>query len=137
MSTNDTGKNAVSTGGTFSLRFKLFVPVGVLLLLLMLILTVFWAPRLADGKVEAWRLNERGQVDLIALTLIPDVLAGDLGKIEETLSALERRNPDWRAIVLRDEQNRILFPLDGRNSPPIVDGITSTLSSGGGAFWVR
>jgi|GEM_PF-2204398 len=131
MSISDTGKNAVSTGGTFSLRFKLFVPVGVLLLLLMLILTVFWAPRLADGKVEAWRLDERGQVDLIALTLVPDVLAGDLGKIEETLSALERRNPDWRSIVLRDEQNRILFPLDGRNSPPIVDGITSTLSSGG------
>jgi hypothetical protein len=88
-----TGGETETGSGVFSLRFKLFVPVGLLLLLLMLILTVFWAPRLADSKVETWRLGERGQIDLIALTLVPDVLAGDLGKIEESALAATGGDP--------------------------------------------
>ena len=120
-----------------SLKFKLLVSIAVLLIGQVVFMAVVWAPHLAENKINEWREREQGTVELLAIMLVPDVIAGDLGKVEITLNRLARANPDWRSIVLRDGANRIIYPLDLAAIPKVLtDGIAATLSGSSGYLGV-
>ena len=51
-------------------------------------------------------------------SLLPLVVARQLGDIHDTLDSLRQENPEWVEVVLQDHEGRQLYPLAGTPVPP-------------------
>ena len=94
-----------------TLRWKLLLP-----LLLATVLTVFAMQRFwlqpALAQIEASQLQSvQRHLDSVADGLVPIVMGSQLDIINENLTSLLQKNPDWLSITLVDSRGRQLYPL--------------------------
>jgi PAS domain S-box-containing protein len=94
-----------------TLRWKLLLP-----LLLAAVLTVFAMQRFwlqpALAQIEASQLQAvQRHLDSVADGLVPIVMGSQLDIINENLTSLLQKNPDWLSITLIDSRGRQLYPL--------------------------
>ncbi|MBI5250172.1 MAG: PAS domain S-box protein, partial [Desulfomonile tiedjei] len=95
-----------------SLRTKLFLPLGLSVVLLASYVYGFWIPRLlGDADNDFQRSTER-HLESVAEGLVPLILGNDLDAIYANLDALLRKNGDWWNIRLFDREGRSLYPID-------------------------
>ncbi|OAN46675.1 hypothetical protein A6A04_06110 [Paramagnetospirillum marisnigri] len=68
---------------------------------------------------------EQRALELVALAMVPDLMAGDLAKIHETLDSVALRHPWWRGLTLLNRDGARLYPLA---EPSKVMGLTSRVA---------
>jgi PAS domain S-box-containing protein len=112
------------------IRAKLQLPLLVLLLALLggshFIAFPVLRADLLDERLEA----EQRTLDLLALAIVPDVLAGDLAKIHRSIDDIRARHPWWRSLTLTSPGGDRLYPLQADVQPP---GLMTLTAEAGGA----
>ena len=83
----------------------------------------FWVPdSLRDAESAHMRLIER-HLDSIVEGLIPLMLSDQLANIHENLGALQKSNQEWVSVRLGNSEGAQLYPLVGKQSGSVEQGI--------------
>lgn len=93
------------------LRFKLLMPILLLLLTYSSILHVYWLPMYLANEEHVILDQGRADLELLSTTLLGPIISGDLAMILGTLQATQNRRPAWISLVLQDAEGRQLYPL--------------------------
>jgi two-component system, sensor histidine kinase and response regulator len=95
-----------------SLRFKLLLPLAAFLICSILFLHFIWLPQFIIFEKKELLLHERDDIEFLALSLLPDILVGDLAKIHETLDEFITKRENWQEIEMEDSYGMGLYPID-------------------------
>ena len=93
------------------IRFKLLMPILLLLLTYSSILHVYWLPTYLANEEHVILNQGRADLELLSTTLLGPIISGDLAMILGTLQATRNRRPEWISLVLQDAEGRRLYPL--------------------------
>jgi len=93
------------------IRFKLLMPILLLLLTYSSILHVYWLPTYLANEEHVILDQGRADLELLSTTLLGPIISGDLAMILGTLQATRNRRPEWISLVLQDAEGRRLYPL--------------------------
>ncbi|HZX31485.1 MAG TPA: ATP-binding protein, partial [Rhodocyclaceae bacterium] len=69
-------------------------------------------------QLETFHRQQERALQNMVNSLLPMVVAQQLGDIHDTLDSLREENPEWVEVVLTDRKQRKLYPLPGTASPP-------------------
>lgn len=94
-----------------SIRAKLLIPLAALPALVLGVIHFGAVPALKEDLTRERLTVERRTLELVGLTLAPDVLAGDLGKIHDSLDEAIQLHPHWHDLTLFSASGNRLFPL--------------------------
>ncbi|MFK5952879.1 MAG: response regulator [Desulfobacterium sp.] len=95
-----------------SLRFKFLLPFALFLAGSLFFLHFFWLPRFIVFEQEELKHHEQEDIAFFALSMLPDILVGDLAKIHETLDGFLAKREYWQEIVMEDSAGRTIYPID-------------------------
>lgn len=91
----------------------------VLVLMAVLAIMHFVIFDLLKQRLLADRLRtEQQAVELVALAIAPDLVAGDVAKIHDTLTEVWAERLWWSSLTLERRDGRLLFPLHRPATPP-------------------
>ena len=76
-----------------------------------LYLVLYWFPDNQQRQVEGLRVAINNQVDMLAEGLVPLLLQKRLGSIYESLDGFMQAHKEWKKIILRDSEHRVIYPL--------------------------
>ena len=93
------------------LRLKLLLPLLLITLLIDGVLRFVWIPWSIERAEAAQVALIRRHLDSIVEGLVPPLLADQLASTYETLSALEKKNPEWVVVELHGPDRRLQYPL--------------------------
>ena len=93
------------------LRAKLISLVLGLSSVVVLYLVLYWFPDNQQRQVEGLHVAISNQVDMLAESLVPLLLQKRLGSIYESLDGFMRAHEEWKQIILRDSEHRVIYPL--------------------------
>jgi signal transduction histidine kinase/FixJ family two-component response regulator len=102
-----------------TLRLKIALILAVSCLIGGILLILVWQPWQVRSMVE-WE-KQALQQHLVTLgdAVTPFLLQNQIGAIHEVFEATLERQPDWKALVLKDPSGLMLYPLDLSPLPPI------------------
>jgi len=84
----------------------------------------YWLPRILQRESEAQLTLMHRHIESVAEGLIPLVLSQQMDTINENLTALKLRNPEWVDIRLTDQYGRQLYPIKLAGAPlPATTGV--------------
>lgn len=111
-----------------SIRAKLLIPLAVLPAMVLGVIHFGAIPALKE-ELTRERLTVEGRtLELMGLALAPDILAGDLGKIHDSLNEAVRLHPRWHALTLTSASGNRLYPLKAPSEPK--DGVKVEVRTG-------
>lgn len=96
-----------------SLRFKVFFPLLLAIILFAAYIYAFWIPRVLADAESAYQNSVKRHLESVAEGLIPLMLGKQLDAVYGNLDALLRKNSDWVSIRLYDPKGKQLYPFDG------------------------
>lgn len=95
-----------------SIRFKLLLPLVLVVVAFSSILHLYWLPRF-DAEERAQQVaSEQSVLILLTASLVEPLLAGDLSTVHEVLDRALRERPGWKGLRLVDMTGRTLYPLE-------------------------
>ena len=93
------------------IRSKLLAPLIVLGLSFAAILHLYWYPQFLATETLALQERELATMEVVATTLTPPLLSGDLAQIHHSLDQLLGRQIGWKTIHLKAADGRYLYPI--------------------------
>ena len=93
------------------IRGKLLAPLVVLGLSFAAILHLYWYPQFLATETIALQQRELATMEVIATTLTPPLLSGDLAQMHRTLDQLLGHQIGWKTIHLKAADGRYLYPI--------------------------
>ncbi len=109
-----------------TLRAKLLFPFVLFLLSSVVFLRVFWYPEFKAYEENDLKQQEQEYLEMLATTLLPDILVGDYAKVYETLNAVLQKRAHIKEITLKDADQNQLYPLSQHNGK--TEGVLYTTS---------
>ena len=100
-----------------SLRLKLLLPFLFLLTSAILIIHFIWLPSFTEHEKKDHRTQEELYLHLLADTLTPDLLGGDLATVYATLDIILERRLTWETLILENAGGLTIYPLVPNDSP--------------------
>ncbi len=100
------------------IRTKLLLPLTVMLALLFSAVFFYWTPSYLHHEQQTLINQENAYLELLGDNLIPSLLTRDLAHVYATCKRVEQKNRQWNSLIVRDAQDKILFPLHRNESPP-------------------
>ncbi len=101
------------------LRAKLLIPFVAGLALLAVLLWVVWAPKFMDDAKQDYFQNQKAVLLAFEGVLVRDYLAGDIAAMYSTLETELKRNPDWRQLLVVNQNGQRIYPL---SEPGVLTG---------------
>lgn len=92
------------------LRLKLILPFLSAIVLITLFSHAYLLPHLVNEEVLAKQKSEQEYLDMLGVSLTPDLLSKDLANVYATLSKIKDRE-GWIGLELWSENNIRIFPL--------------------------
>ena len=99
-----------------SLRIKIFLVVAGIGLALTALFFYTWIPSAEEDSQHILENYTHDELAITAEALTPLLLQNQYAVIYETLDALLTNNPEWVAIKLYDDADRLIYPL----IPPVT-----------------
>jgi len=103
-----------------SLRLKLFLPLALVCGGFIAYLYAVWLPESVQYQITVFERQQTREVRNLTESLLPLVVARQLGDIHDTLDSLKQENPEWTLVVLQDATGQQLYPLPGPPPPPAI-----------------
>lgn len=100
-----------------SIRAKLLIPLAALPAVVLGVVHFGAVPALKEDLTRERLTVEGRTLELMGLALTPDVLAGDLSKIHNSLDEAVRLHPRWHALTLISASGNRLYPLKAQAVP--------------------
>ena len=114
-----------------SIRYKLLIPLIFITCVMLGTMHFFAFSTLRQILVSERVSSERRAVALVALALVPDLLANDLAKIYETLDEVGKQHSWWQALTLTASNGARLYPLAQPGRPPQMTFLSAPLDASG------
>lgn len=100
-----------------SLRFKLFIPMLLLILVVVLLMHFYWLPNYLKLERSSHTEREGLYIELLGTALVPGLITNDIAQVHETLNRVLKNRKHWYAITLHNADNIRLFPLREKQLP--------------------
>jgi PAS domain S-box-containing protein len=113
------------------IRAKLLLPLLGLLLAVLGIGHFVAFDMLGRVLVAERQGAEQRSLQLVALAIVPDVLANDLGSIHESLDTIRQRHVWWHSVTLVAAGGNRLYPLAEAPPPPGLPMLDEPVSAAG------
>ena len=97
-----------------NIRSKFLIPLFILVGILALHINFVWSPKLYNYIKTEDAEHLRAHLKTVADSLVPLILENQLAAVYENLDIMLESNSDWKAMVLYDEKNNIIYPLDAK-----------------------
>lgn len=94
------------------LRLKLLLPVITLWCVLFAIFNYSWLPSFLDNELQEYNRLQDQQLHLLSDSIADQVSRNDLANIYSTLDHILEEAPYWKYLILRDEEDQLLYPLE-------------------------
>ncbi len=101
-----------------TLRLKLLLPLALVWTAFIAYLYGIWLPDSVRYQIAVFERQQEREMHNLTESLLPLVVARQLGDIHDTLDSLRQENPEWVEVVLQDHEGRQLYPLAGTPVPP-------------------
>ncbi len=101
-----------------TLRLKLLLPLALVWTAFIAYLYGIWLPDSVRYQIAVIERQQEREMHNLTESLLPLVVARQLGDIHDTLDSLRQENPEWVEVVLQDHEGRQLYPLAGTPVPP-------------------
>ncbi len=101
-----------------TLRLKLLLPLALVWTAFIAYLYGIWLPDSVRYQIAVFERQQEREMHNLTESLLPLVVARQLGDIHDTLDSLRQENPEWVEVVLQDHEGRQLYPLAGTPIPP-------------------
>ncbi len=101
-----------------TLRLKLLLPLALVWTAFIAYLYGIWLPGSVRYQIAVFERQQEREMHNLTESLLPLVVARQLGDIHDTLDSLRQENPEWVEVVLQDHEGRQLYPLAGTPIPP-------------------
>ena len=95
-----------------SLRFKVFLPLLLAIILLAAYIYAIWIPKVLADAESAYQNSVKRHLESVAEGLVPLMLGKQLDAAYGNLDALIVNNADWVSIRLFDPKGRQLYPFE-------------------------
>lgn len=105
-------------------RWKYYLPYLFILVSITGFVQFLWLPRYIALELETITTQEKLQLELLAESLIPALLASDLSEIEITLDEVSSKRTTWEQVKLVAANGYRLYPI---NDPEVIASEASTL----------
>ncbi len=105
-----------------TLRLKLLLPLALVWTAFIAYLYGIWLPDSVRYQIAVFERQQEREMHNLTESLLPLVVARQLGDIHDTLDSLRQENPEWVEVVLQDHEGRQLYPLAGTPVPPSGSG---------------
>ena len=93
------------------LRYKILVPFIIMLGCINAIIHYYWLPQYEKTVSAYLRQSEQNYLELLGLSLAPDLLAGDLGKVHSTLNNVLTSQEAWQRLLLVNGEGERIYPF--------------------------
>ena len=93
------------------LRYKILVPFIIMLGCINAIIHFYWLPQYEKTVSAYLRQSEQKYLELLGLSLAPDLLAGDLGKVHSTLNNVMTSQEAWQRLLLVNGEGERIYPF--------------------------
>ena len=101
-----------------TLRLKLLLALALVWTAFIAYLYGIWLPDSVRYQIAVFERQQEREMHNLTESLLPLVVARQLGDIHDTLDSLRQENPEWVEVVLQDHEGRQLYPLAGTPVPP-------------------
>lgn len=94
-----------------NLRFKIVLPLIFLLLIIMLVQQIYVIPHLHESLEKDFEDNQLIILQSLGTALVPSLLTNDLAELRELLSEHQKLHPEWKRLVVFNNENHRMYPF--------------------------
>ena len=95
-----------------SLRFKLFLPPFILLMLMVAVLHFYWLPSYNRHAEQTIVTDQEHTLHTLSAAVLPLLLVGSQADLYALLDAQRQLHTEWQQLVLYDPDGQRLYPLE-------------------------
>ncbi len=95
---------------TQGIRFKLMIPGALALLVVVVIIEWVFVPLHVNDRRAHLKQDQSEMLNVVASTLLEDILSGNLGHIYSVLDNAITVNSTWKGVALTDQSGIKLYP---------------------------
>jgi signal transduction histidine kinase len=104
------------------IKTKIFLPLFLFVMAIGLYSYAVWVPKSVEFSAgESMELLHH-TLEIITDQITQDMVDNDMDSVRQNLDLILLKNPDWKELVLKDAEGKILYPLSGSDPTHKIAG---------------